>query len=240
MATITLKHIKAAFTLAGDVYDGKIQTGQAAKLVHQETGLNEGSARDYFAQFRRMLKGETFKRSQSAEALSYFLPQILDIRGRQAAENALIATWKHIAYYESLDGTHLHKLRAVTEAFQASLIGAVSVAVHDANFKAAVVRSQQDSEATRNLRLHKANPVPSMQTVTTTVFNRNPDVVAAVLLRAQGGCEGCMKPAPFARRSDGSPFLEVHHRKQLAHHGHDTVENALALCPNCHRKEHHG
>lgn len=240
MATITLKHIKAAFTLAGDVYDGKIQTSQAAKLVHQETGLNEGSARDYFAQFRRMLKGETFKRSQSAEALSYFLPNILNTRGRQAAENALIATWKHIAYYESLDGTHLNKLRAVTETFQASLSRPISAGVHDANFEAAVVRSQQDSETARNLRLHNANPVPLRQTVTTTVFSRNPDVVAAVLARAQGVCEGCIKPAPFARISDGSPFLEVHHRKHLAHQGHDTVENALALCPNCHRKKHHG
>jgi 5-methylcytosine-specific restriction endonuclease McrA len=31
-----------------------------------------------------------------------------------------------------------------------------------------------------------------------------------------------------------------HHVKQLAHGGEDTVENAIAVCPNCHRKAHHG
>ena len=68
---------------------------------------------------------------------------------------------------------------------------------------------------------------------------RNPDVVVEALLRANGVCERCKKPAPFARRSDGTPYLEVHHRIPLAVGGEDTVENAIALCPNCHRAAHY-
>lgn len=34
------------------------------------------------------------------------------------------------------------------------------------------------------------------------------------------------------------PFLEVHHVKWLAKGGSDTVNNVVALCPNCHRKMH--
>jgi 5-methylcytosine-specific restriction protein A len=34
--------------------------------------------------------------------------------------------------------------------------------------------------------------------------------------------------------------LEVHHKKQLSEGGEDTVENAIALCPNCHREAHYG
>ncbi|HXU34436.1 MAG TPA: HNH endonuclease [Thermoanaerobaculia bacterium] len=34
--------------------------------------------------------------------------------------------------------------------------------------------------------------------------------------------------------------MEVHHRIRLAYGGEDTVENAVALCPNCHREAHHG
>ena len=37
---------------------------------------------------------------------------------------------------------------------------------------------------------------------------------------------------------DGTHYLEVHHIDQLAKGGADTVENAVALCPNCHRKMH--
>lgn len=240
MATITSRQIEGAFALAGDVYDGKVSSGVAAKRLHHEAGLNTSTARDFIAQFRRMLRGEVFKRSQSAEALAYFLPKILQTRGRAAAELALSATWKHIAYYESLDGTNLNKLRAVATDFETSLPGTISVGVHEASFAAAVVRSQRDSEAARQARLIKANPVPTRQVVTASVFRRNPDVVAAVLARAKGLCEDCKNPAPFARLSDGTPYLEVHHLKQLAQDGHDTVGNAVAPCPNCHRKAHHG
>jgi 5-methylcytosine-specific restriction protein A len=34
--------------------------------------------------------------------------------------------------------------------------------------------------------------------------------------------------------------LEVHHKIRLADGGFDTVENAIAVCPNCHRQCHHG
>ena len=240
MPSITLSHIQAAFAAAAAVFDGTIAPGAAAHNLHQETGLNTSSARDFFAQYRRMLEGAVFKRSLSAEALDYFLPNIQKTRGQEAAHNALSATWQHIAYYESLDGTNLHKLRAVASAFEASLSGAPSGQLVESSLAAAVVKSQRDSAAERQARLKKANPIPTTQVVTTTVFRRNPDVIAEVLARAKGICEGCLKPAPFNRRTDKSPFLEVHHRKQLAEEGHDTVENAVALCPNCHRKAHHG
>lgn len=240
MAAITLRQIEAAFQLAADVFDGKMAPGGAAKQLHSSTGLNLSSSRDFVSQYRHMLKGEVFKRSLSAEALKYFLAKILDTRGPAAAERALVATWKHIAYYESLQRGNLNRLAAVASAFQSSLEGHRSAEVVDAAFVAAVSKSQHDSELERRARLEKADPIPATLVVTKTIFRRNPDVIAAVLARAKGLCEGCRKPAPFSRRSDSSPFLEVHHHQQLADHGPDTVENAIALCPNCHRKAHYG
>lgn len=70
-------------------------------------------------------------------------------------------------------------------------------------------------------------------------YVRDPDVVAWVLLQAGGTCEVCKKPSPF-KRDDGSGFLEIHHVRTLADGGPDTVENAIACCPNCHRELHHG
>ena len=45
--------------------------------------------------------------------------------------------------------------------------------------------------------------------------------------------------APF-KLPDGTPFLEVHHVIPLAKRGEDTIENTIALCPNCHRGAHYG
>jgi 5-methylcytosine-specific restriction protein A len=68
-------------------------------------------------------------------------------------------------------------------------------------------------------------------------YVRDPEVRAWVRQQAEGKCEGCGEPAPFEK--DGRPFLEVHHVKHLAHEGSDRPRNAVALCPNCHRRCHH-
>lgn len=108
------------------------------------------------------------------------------------------------------------------------------------SFEEQVAESLRRSRLERLKRLDNAPAIPSRIPVTTYVFARNADVVAEVLTRAGGVCEGCGMPAPFQRRTDGTPYLEVHHKQQLANGGEDVVGNAIALCPNCHRKAHHG
>ena len=56
-----------------------------------------------------------------------------------------------------------------------------------------------------------------------------------VIMRAKGHCELCSGKAPF-QAPDGSPYLELHPLVSLSDGGSDTVENFVALCPNCHRK----
>ena len=70
-------------------------------------------------------------------------------------------------------------------------------------------------------------------------FERDPLVKAWVLQTANGQCQLCGENAPFLD-DFGLPFLEVHHVVPLAEGGDDTVPNAVALCPNCHRRCHHG
>jgi 5-methylcytosine-specific restriction protein A len=80
---------------------------------------------------------------------------------------------------------------------------------------------------------------PKLIKIISTQFKRNPDVVAEILVRASGVCENCNNEAPF-KRKNGEPYLEVHHKIRLADGGEDTIENAMALCPNCHRYLHYG
>ena len=68
-------------------------------------------------------------------------------------------------------------------------------------------------------------------------FVRDPGVRAWVRQQAKGKCEGCGEPAPFEK--SGQPFLEVHHVRYLAQDGSDRPSNAVALCPNCHRRCHY-
>lgn len=96
------------------------------------------------------------------------------------------------------------------------------------------------SSEERQKRLISAVKKPTIVAVTTNVYDRNPDVVAEVLYQAKGLCGVCEKEAPFLRKKDGSPYLEVHHKIPLSENGDDTVDNAIAVCPNCHKQCHYG
>ncbi len=112
------------------------------------------------------------------------------------------------------------------------------------SFQKEVSRSLRDSANARRdrlaARLAAGQAKPQRYTSSTTLFYRDEDVVAEVLLRVNGKCEMCKTLAPFRRATTGEHYLEVHHLQWLARDGDDTVENAIALCPNCHREAHYG
>ena len=79
---------------------------------------------------------------------------------------------------------------------------------------------------------------PARTTSSSNQFVRDPNVIAWVCDEADGRCDACEEAAPF-NRADGSPYLEVHHVRPLSEGGPDTPDNAMAGCPNCHRRLHH-
>ena len=92
-----------------------------------------------------------------------------------------------------------------------------------------------DSELTK--KAAAAPKKPKSYTTASVVFERSRDVAEYAKRRAAGKCELCRMPAPFTNALN-EPFLESHHIVWLAHGGYDSIENTVALCPNCHRKMH--
>ncbi|WP_243288764.1 HNH endonuclease [Geothrix terrae] len=109
---------------------------------------------------------------------------------------------------------------------------------YEAELGEKVRAASQDSQTERAKRLALASSIPKEIRIVSKGYLRSPDVIAEVLFRAKGYCEICKKQAPFLREKDGSPYLEVHHKIQLSDGGEDSVQNAVAACPNCHRKAH--
>jgi len=121
-----------------------------------------------------------------------------------------------------------------------NLEGKVFKEQFEKEFEEQITRSSKDSSQQRLKRLALASKKPEKFNIVSTGFKRNPDVVAEVLSMANGICDLCGQPAPFHKSSDGSPYLEVHHWIPLAEGGEDTLDNASALCPNCHKNAHFG
>jgi 5-methylcytosine-specific restriction enzyme A len=77
----------------------------------------------------------------------------------------------------------------------------------------------------------------SRREVTSANYVRDEYVAEYSKRRAGGFCQLCNNPAPF-KDNNGKPYLECHHIQWLSKDGTDTIDNTVALCPNCHKKMH--
>lgn len=75
------------------------------------------------------------------------------------------------------------------------------------------------------------------RSVMSDTYIRDPYIARYAKERANSVCQLCEMPAPFVDEND-MPYLESHHIVWLSQEGEDTIENTVALCPNCHRRMH--
>jgi 5-methylcytosine-specific restriction protein A len=86
-------------------------------------------------------------------------------------------------------------------------------------------------------RAKGAKKKPTVRTTEAAVYVRDAAVAEYAKRLAAGKCDLCEQAAPFKNKQNQA-YLECHHIVWLAQGGEDTIDNAVALCPNCHRKMH--
>lgn len=100
--------------------------------------------------------------------------------------------------------------------------------------------AKKASEQTILALAEKVKGKPRKQSYTREDFQRNVYVVFGAIIRSKGKCEMPRCSSTLFSRDDGTPYLEVHHVVPLGEGGDDTLANAAALCPHCHRELHFG
>lgn len=247
MARITAKDFRLCYRLGVQFVNGAMSFDDAVDRA-VSTGMNRASASDYIRNVKYILSGFPYKRTISAAATEYYLSRIKEEFGAAKLNLALKALEGHIEYYEGIQTVTLHKQRAILDAFQVEETqpretqeGQLFQTIDElsADFQRKVAESACRTRTERLSRLRAAPTCAKRTVVKQVAYIRNPDVVAERLFMAGGVCEGCRAAAPF-ERDDGTLFLEVHHILPLSEDGPDTVENTIALCPNCHREAHFG
>lgn len=223
-----------AYALAQQVLHGSLSQSEAEKILTARYDLGDRVALGYIGNYLSMKRGVPKVRSTIAADGWRFLLDQFEKEGILALHRALSVLWEHIEYLPGPEP----KLRKV----YADYIGKVAQHIEGdpgATLAEQTAESLRDNDEARRRRLDVAPVYPEAVLIATRAFRRNADVIAEVLVQAAGVCQGCGREAPF-RRLDGTPYLEVHHLTPLAHGGSDTVANAIALCPNCHRERHYG
>ena len=128
------------------------------------------------------------------------------------------------------------------------LMGPCRVNAQLSAYLASVEEIQQDEAKTINhlrslplktlqnlAKSHTSKPQKKQASVGT--YTRNPYIAQYAKVRANGFCQLCGNSASFIC-DNGDPYLESHHVIWLSKGGMDSVDNTVALCPNCHRKMH--
>jgi 5-methylcytosine-specific restriction protein A len=93
------------------------------------------------------------------------------------------------------------------------------------------------SESELRARAAKNRSQGASRQVNSTYYERDLWISEYAKRRAVGVCQLCDQRAPFNNKA-GDPYLETHHIQWLSQGGEDSIENTVALCPNCHRKMH--
>lgn len=104
--------------------------------------------------------------------------------------------------------------------------------------KAIIVRGERGTQFVDQFAIQLTSAAVPLKAVASTVYERASRVCSTVLGRAEGKCEHCGEPG-FSM-PNGAVYLETHHVVPLSEGGPDTVANVIALCPNHHRRAHHG
>jgi 5-methylcytosine-specific restriction enzyme A len=80
--------------------------------------------------------------------------------------------------------------------------------------------------------------LPERRLITSNALIRDSKVRERARERAKGFCEYCSRQG-FLKES-GAAYIETHHIVSLSNNGKDEDLNVIALCPNDHRRAHHG
>jgi len=145
---------------------------------------------------------------------------------------------KTVSYNEK--GQHRDRCLFITDLASSEFIENISKFVHNvALFKKEVQLKNicELSDESLKEKVKKEKKSPKKRMIEVSSYDRSPHVVEYAKRRANGKCQLCKKDAPFKDKNN-IPYLECHHIIWISKGGKDTIENVVALCPNCHKKMH--
>ncbi len=221
---ITEEMTEIAYSYSKKVYGGIIERDKAVSYLEKNHNMNRNSAADYINNFKCMVNGNKYTRTNNAYATEYFLKNILLDYGLDKLGNALSAVKQHIDYYEELRGVNLHKIRRVYEKYSAELYIHKSTMYPD--------ELPDSGELFEGLK----------KQVTVNSFERNLIARQECIEHYGSKCFVCGFDFSVVYGELGKGFIHVHHLVEISTIGRNYKVNPIAdlrpVCPNCHAMLH--
>lgn len=221
-----------------ETFGGAVSTlpGSHVSRVSLLTGRSVSAAYAKVMNFRSLdprtpAKGMTEASDMDREVWAKFFDGALD---EEAVRREFERLWRDT---DELEGRVTVEATAMRDAIQAE---ARELEKHDLqDLLAKYVAQRAETNDVSNGK-KRDRGTPSVRTVSTRVFERDPLVIAIARMRADHHCEvqGCQHES--FKTPEGWSYVEVHHIEPLGEGGPDVIENVACVCASHHREAHFG
>jgi len=227
MSAITLKEVERVYLLAKNVYFNNLTRNEALEEA-EKFGMNRGSAHDLITNFKYMIDGFKYTRTNNNHTTEYYLEHIYKDFGLEKLINATHALHLHIEYYENLRKTTMHGLRKILDKYEKIIL----------NFK-----------KIPNIVYADELPVPNnilvegaKKQVIINAYERNQEARNKCIDFYGYNCSICEFNFEKVYGDLGKSFIHVHHIKPLSEISQeyevDPIKDLIPVCPNCHAMLH--
>ncbi len=221
-----------AYELSKKVYEGELTFKQGQEKLVGDNRMNPNSAADYINNFRCMIEGKRFTRTNNAYSIEYFFDNIYKDYGSQGLSNALNALRFHIEYYEDIQKVVMHKMRDIYDKYLAIPIDSLDEQEQKEiirEFKKQNKTKQEIAAELKNLKLTD----PEEVMISSKQFKRDNKTIAQIKILRDYKCQIC---STSIRKKDGTLYIEAAHIEPKHTKGRETPDNILLLCPNHHKE----
>jgi 5-methylcytosine-specific restriction protein A len=223
MSGITETKIQQAYQKAKLVYNSKLTLKNAQDEL-ANIGLNRNSASDLINNFKCMIDGQKYTRTNSAITTEYYLENILKDFGTLKLQNALDSLILHIEYYEKLQNTNMKKQREILNKYTKLVLQSDEIIYPD------------DIEDNNNLF------EGSKKQITVNAYERSSKARKECIEKYGYICTICKFDFEKIYGKIGKDFIHVHHLKPLSEidteYKINPIQDLRPVCPNCHAMLH--
>jgi 5-methylcytosine-specific restriction protein A len=189
--------------------------------------MNRGTSSGFIVNFKKMMDGEKYTRTNKAEQTDYLLTHILNDYGVVKLGNAIKAANEHLKYQESL-GKPLKGIRDIISRHE-EILNKIPL-------------SQTVTVYPDELDISETLFEGMKKTVSVNIYERNQEARAKCIEHYGVKCVVCSCDFEKVYGDIGKGFIHVHHLTQLSDIGQgyevDPVKDLRPVCPNCHAMLH--
>lgn len=228
--------VPLAYELSKKVFEGKLTFKEGKQLLDGDNRMNPNSAADYINNFRCMIEGRRFTRTNNSYSIEYFFNNIYKDYGFTGLSNALKALQLHIEYYEGIQQVNMKSMRNIYDKFLTIPMG-----THDEHEQMEIIKEFKSQNKTKQdiiNELKNLNPTdPEEVTINSKTFKRDNRTIAQIKILRDFKCQIC---STSIKKKDGTFYIEAAHIEPKHRKGRETPDNILLLCPNHHKEFDYG